>query len=98
MTMTSLHVAWWLLWLAVPACLLVACRGRRLLAPLARLAKATTHLPAKLLRHHALAWPYSLVPDIEALAGRLRSMVDVLRWHVQESQRTNETLERRVQE
>src|SRR6266436_7813249 len=47
---------------------------RRLTAPLARLAEVTTHLPEKLLRHQAIAWPYSLVTDIEALAGTFRAL------------------------
>jgi len=98
MTMTASHAALWLLLLAVPACLVAACRGRRLMAPLARLTKVTTHLPEKLLRHQAIAWLYSLVTDIEALAGTLRSMVNVLQRHVYESQLTNETLELRTQE
>jgi signal transduction histidine kinase/ActR/RegA family two-component response regulator len=98
MTMTASHAALWLLLLAVPACLVAACLGCRLMAPLARLAKVTTHLPEKLLRHQALAWLYSLVTDIEALAGILRSMVNVLQRYVHESQRTNEILELRMQE
>src|SRR5207247_9459059 len=84
--------------LAVLACLLAGFLGRRLTAPLARLAEVTTNLPAKLLNHQAIAWPYSLVTDIEALAGNFRSMVDVLQHNVHEIQRTNETLELRVQE
>ncbi|HSX83654.1 MAG TPA: GAF domain-containing protein, partial [Candidatus Saccharimonadia bacterium] len=71
---------------------------RRLTAMLARLAEVTTHLPAKLLRHQAIAWPYSLVTDIEALAGTFRAMVGVLQRNVHEIQRTNETLELHVQE
>ena len=84
--------------LAVLACLLAGFLGRRLTAPLARLAEATTNLPEKLLRYQAIAWPYSLVTDIEALAGNFRSMVAVLQRNVHEIQRTNETLEFRVQE
>src|SRR5262245_36864491 len=98
MTMTASHAALWILLLAVPACLVAACLGHRLMAPLARLAKVTTHLPDKLLRHQALAWLYSLMTDIEALAGTLRSMLNVLQRHVHEIRRTNETLELRMQE
>ena len=98
MTMAASHVALLILLLAVLACLLAGCVRRRLTAPLARLAEVTTHLPAKLLRHRAIAWTYSLIIDIEALAGTFRSMVDVLQRHVHEIQRTNETLELHVQE
>jgi C4-dicarboxylate-specific signal transduction histidine kinase len=38
------------------------------------------------------------VTDIEALAGTFRAMVEVLQRNVHEIQRTNETLEFRVQE
>jgi len=98
--MTASHVALLILLLAVLACLLAGFLGgwRRLTAPLARLAEVTTHLPEKLLRHQAIAWPYSLVTDIEALAGTFRAMVGVVQRHVHESQRTNETLELHVQE
>jgi len=98
MTMTASHAALWILLLAVLACLLGRLLGRRLLAALARLAKVTTNLPAKLLRYQIIAWPYSLVTDIETLSGTFRSMVDVLQRNVHAIQRTNETLERRVQE
>ena len=98
MIMTASYVALLILLLAVLACLLAGCVGRRLTAPLARLAEVTTNLPGKLLRHQAIAWPYSLMTDIEALAGTFRSMVDVLQRNVHEIQRTNETLELRVQE
>ena len=83
--------------LAVLACLLAGFLGRRLTSPLTRLAEVTTNLPAKLLNHEAIAWPYSHVTDIEALAGNFRSMVDVLQQTVYELQYTNETLEFRVQ-
>jgi signal transduction histidine kinase/HAMP domain-containing protein/ActR/RegA family two-component response regulator len=83
--------------LAALACLLAGFLGRRLTSPLARLAEVTTNLPAKLLNHEAIAWPYSRVTDIEALAGNFRSMVDVLQRTVSELQYTNETLECRVQ-
>src|SRR5215510_1320496 len=98
MTMTASHVALLLLLLAVLACLLARLLGRRLRAPLARLTEVTTNSPDKLLRHQAIAWPYSLVTDIGALVGTLGSMVDVLQRNVHEIQRTNETLELRVQE
>jgi signal transduction histidine kinase len=68
------------------------------MAPLARLAKVATNFPDTLLHHHVIAWSYSLVTDIEALAGNLRSMVDVLQRNVHAIQRTNATLELRVQE
>jgi C4-dicarboxylate-specific signal transduction histidine kinase len=84
--------------LAVLAYLLVRVLGRRLTALLTRLAAVTTNLPDTLLHHRALAGPYSLVTDIEALAGTLRAMVEILQRHVQESQRTNAMLERHVQE
>jgi signal transduction histidine kinase len=96
--MTASHVALLILLLAVLACLLAGFLGRRLTAPLARLAEVTTHLPTKLLRHQAIAWPYSLVTDIEALAGTFRAMVGVLQRNVHEIQRTNEMLELHVQE
>ena len=83
--------------LAVLACLLAGFLGRRLTSPLARLAEVTTNLPAKLLNHQTIAWPYSRVTDIEALAGNFRSMIDVLQQTVHELQYTNETLEFRVQ-
>jgi signal transduction histidine kinase/CheY-like chemotaxis protein len=83
--------------LAALACLLAGFLGRRLTSPLARLADVTTNLPAKLLNHEAIGWPYSHVTDIEALAGNFRSMVDVLQRTVYELQHTNETLEFRVQ-
>jgi hypothetical protein len=69
MTMTASHATLWFLLLAVLACLLAKLLGRRLMAALARLVKVTTNLPDKLLRHQAIAWTYSLVTDIEALAG-----------------------------
>ena len=98
MIMTASYVALLILLLAVLAYLLAGCVGRRLTAPLARLAEVTTNLPEKLLRHQAIAWPYSLIIDIEALAGTFRSMVDVLQRNVHEIQRTNETLELHMQE
>jgi C4-dicarboxylate-specific signal transduction histidine kinase len=98
MTMIASHVALLILLLAVLACLLAGFAGRRLTAPLARLAEVITHLPEKLLRHQAIAWSYSLIIDIEALAGTFRSMVAVLQRNVHEIQRTNETLELHVQE
>jgi HAMP domain-containing protein len=98
MTMAASHAALWILLLAVPACLVAAFLGRRLMAPLARLAKVTTNLPEKRLRHQAIAWLYSLVTDIEALAGTWRSMVNALQRHVHEIQRTHETFELRMQE
>ena len=82
--------------LAVLACLLAGFLGRRLTSPLARLAEVTTNLPAKLLNHQTIAWPYSRVTDIEALAGNFRSMIDVLQQTVHELQYTNETLESRA--
>jgi C4-dicarboxylate-specific signal transduction histidine kinase len=93
--MTASHAALLILLLAVLACLLARLLGRRLLAPLAEI---TTNFPGKLRRHQAIAWPYSLVTDIEALAGTFRAMVEVLQRNVHEIQRTNETLEFRVQE
>src|SRR5215813_1197576 len=98
MIMTASHVTLLLLLLAVLACLLAGFARRRLTAPLACLAEVTTNLPAKLLRHQAIAWPYSLVIAIEALAGTFRSMVNVLQRSVHEIQHTNETLELHVQE
>ena len=98
MIMTASHAALLILLLAVLACLLAGLLGRRLMAPLARLAEVTTNFPGKLLRHQAIAWPYSLMTDMETLAGTFRSMVDVLQRNVHEIQRTNETLELRVQE
>src|SRR5262245_62137001 len=98
MIMTASHVTLLLLLLAVLACLLVGFARRRLTAPLACLAEVTTNLPAKLLRHQAIAWPYSLVIAIEALAGTFRSMVNVLQRSVHEIQHTNESLKLHVQE
>jgi len=98
MTMTASHVALLILLLAVLAWLLAGFVGRRLTAPLAHLAEVTTHLPAKLLRHQAIAWPYSRMTDMEALAGTFRSMVNFLQRNVHESRRTNETLARHAQE
>ena len=98
MTMTASQVTLLILLLVVLACLLAGFIGRRLTAPLARLAEITTNLPEKLLRHQVIAWPYSLIIDIEALVNTFRSMVDLLQRNVYEIQRTNETLELHVQE
>jgi len=98
MTMTASQVTLLILLLVVLACLLAGFIGRRLTAPLARLAETTTNLPEKLLRHQVIAWPYSLIIDIEALVNTFRSMVDLLQRNVYEIQRTNETLELHVQE
>ena len=95
MIMTASHTALLILLLAVLACLLAGLLGRRLLAPLA---EVTTHFLGKLLRHRAIAWPYSLVTDMEILTSTLRSMIDVLQHNVRAIQRTNETLELRIQE
>jgi HAMP domain-containing protein len=93
--MTASHAALLILLLAVLACLLARLLGRRSLAPLAEI---TTNFSGKLRRHQAIAWPYSFVTDIEALAGTFRAMVEVLQRNVHEIQRTNETLEFRVQD
>ena len=95
MIMTASHAALLILSLVVLACLLAGLLGRRLLAPLA---EVTTHFLGKLLRHRAIAWPYSLVTDMEILTSTLRSMIDVLQHNVRAIQRTNETLELRIQE
>jgi signal transduction histidine kinase len=95
MIMTASPAAVLILLLAVLACLLTGRLGRRLTA---RLAEVTTHVAGKILRHRALAWPYSLVTDIEMLASTLRAMVDVLQHNVHAIQHTHATLELRIQE
>ena len=68
MIMTASHAALLILLLAVLACLLARLLGRRLLAPLAEI---TTNFPGKLLRHQAIARPYSLVTDIRGIGRHL---------------------------
>ena len=98
MIMTASHAALLILLLTVMACLLAGLLGHWLMASLARLAEVTTHFVGKLLRHRAIAWPYSLMSDMEMLASTFRSMVDVLQHNVHAIQRTNETLKLRIQE
>jgi len=98
MTMTASHVALLILLLAVLACLLARLLGRWLRVPLARLTEVTTDSSDTLLYHQAIPGPYSLVTDLEALTATLRSMVDGMQHNVHAIQRTNETLELRVQE
>src|SRR5215471_14119998 len=98
MTMTASHVALLILLLAVLACLLARLLGRWLRVPLARLTEVTTDSSDTLLCHQAIPGPYSLVTDLEALTATLRSMVDGMQHNVHAIQRTNETLELRVQE
>jgi GAF domain-containing protein len=98
MLMTAAHAALLILLLAFLACLLAGRLGRRLTAPLARLAEITTHVSGKILRYRALAWPDSLVTDMEMLASTFRALVAVLQHNVLAIQRTRATLELRIQE
>lgn len=84
--------------LATLALFLTGILSRWVTVPLAHLAEVTTNLPEKVLTQQMIFWPQSLIQEIQALARNFKSMVGTLQHHVQQIQRANEELERRVQE
>jgi signal transduction histidine kinase len=72
--------------------------SRRLAAPLARLSLVTTDLPERLLHEKVVAWPESMVNEIDHLIGNFKAMAAALGQKFQEITFDKETLEQHVEE
>ncbi|HEY4745235.1 MAG TPA: ATP-binding protein [Desulfuromonadaceae bacterium] len=72
--------------------------SRRLVAPLARLSQVTSDLPERLVHEKVVAWPESMVREIDHLIGNFRAMAGALGEKFQEISFDKEALEQRVEE
>ena len=72
--------------------------SRRLVAPLRLLSQVTSDLPERLLHEKVVAWPESMVSEIDHLIGNFRAMAIALGQKFQEISFDKETLEQRVEE
>jgi signal transduction histidine kinase len=72
--------------------------SRRLVAPLARLSQVTSDLPERLVHEKEVAWPESMVREIDNLIANFRAMAEALGEKFQEIRFDKEALEQRVEE
>ena len=72
--------------------------SRRLVAPLRLLSQVTSDLPERVLHGKVVAWPESMVREIDHLIGNFRAMANALGQKFQEISFDKETLEQRVEE
>ncbi|HEX9079509.1 MAG TPA: ATP-binding protein [Desulfuromonadaceae bacterium] len=72
--------------------------SRRLVAPLRLLSQVTSDLPERLLHEKVVAWPESMVSEIDHLIGNFRAMALALGQKFQEISFDKEALEQRVEE
>ncbi len=70
---------------------------RRLVAPLACLARVTTDLPDKIIHRRTVDWPRSPLVEIESLIGNFKSMVGRLSHEILERERIAEELTRMIE-
>lgn len=72
--------------------------SRSLSAPLQRLSRLTTDLPAQMLREHVPVWSASFIAEIEQLTDNFRAMATALGNRFQDITFARDTLEMRVAE
>ncbi|NEO25423.1 MAG: sensor histidine kinase, partial [Kamptonema sp. SIO4C4] len=92
----SLLLMWVITCLALIVAFLIS---RKLVYPVYTLAQVTTDLPNKLLKHdESINIPYSRISEINTLGNNFQLMVKALKEQFTAIQKTNETLEHRVEQ
>lgn len=87
-----------MLLVAIAAMLLAELVSRKLVSPIESLADVTTNLPDKILDREAIAWPNSIVSEIDSLVSNFQIMAIALNQKFQEIKNANETLEQKVKQ